>query len=106
MSSERRTAKRIKTNLRARWEGVLAQHEGAITDLSINGCFILTVDKVKPRELIRLDFELDEENQIYLWGEVVYLMSEIGFAVRFTGISDGEEQLLTSFIDAVATKAA
>lgn len=99
MLVERRTTKRIRTNLDARWEGVLAHHTGTVTDLSITGCFILTVDKVKPKELIRVEIEMPAAEWVYLWGEVVYQVSEIGFALRFTGISDAEEELLLRHIN-------
>ena len=86
---ERRTVDRVKVSLRVTWEGSLATLQGEITDLSINGCFILTDDKVSLRELIKLEIRQPRSGHLYLWGEVIYQMPEIGFGVRFTG---GEEE--------------
>jgi len=95
---ERRRAPRIKVNLPARWEGVLTLREAAVTNLSINGCFVLTGGKVQPKELIRLEIYLSDDQVIYVWSEVVDEAEEIGFAVRFTSVSDEEQKQLDQFI--------
>jgi len=99
MEKERRGAPRIRVNLPARWEGVLARSEATITDLSRTGCFVLTGGKVEVKELISLEIELPEKDCIHIWGEVVDEASEIGFAVRFNSISEPEEHRLWSFIE-------
>ena len=95
---ERRRQPRIEVNLPARWEGVLTERAAAVTSLSINGCFVLTGGKVAPKELIRLEINLPDNQVIYLWSEVVDEAEEIGFAVRFTSISDEEHEQLDRFI--------
>ncbi|HEX8142983.1 MAG TPA: PilZ domain-containing protein [Pyrinomonadaceae bacterium] len=97
--SERRIAERVRVNLNAHWEGVLARREGTISDISANGCFILTSDEAEKGELVRLEIETPTEGWIYLWGEVVYLIEEMGFAVRFTGASESEQTMLALLID-------
>ncbi|HVS83254.1 MAG TPA: PilZ domain-containing protein [Pyrinomonadaceae bacterium] len=95
---ERRTAERIRINFKARWEGLTGQGRGSICDLSSTGCFILTGGEVKPGELIR--FEIHFPNQIALvWGQVVYAVAEMGFALRFAFSSDEETRALASLID-------
>jgi len=96
---ERRQAERVYVRLNARWEGVLAQCEGHIADLSLTGCFVLTSDRVKPKELIRVEIQLPTEGWIYLWGEVVYQIPEMGFALSFTGIEEMERAMLNLLID-------
>lgn len=96
--AERRRAPRVKVNLPTRWEGVLAQRDGAVTSLSINGCFVLTGGKVESKELIRLEMDLPDGQTIYLWSEVVDEAEDIGFAVRFTSMTDEEEEQLRRFI--------
>lgn len=76
----------------------MARYEGVVTDISINGCFLLTVDKVTAKELIRLELELPKTGWIYLWAEVVYQIPEMGFALSFTGMTDAEEALLRNYI--------
>jgi hypothetical protein len=85
-SAERRRAERVKANIKVSWEGVLEQKEGTIVDLSINGCFILTAHLVETGELIRLEME----NSLVIWGQVIYQIEEMGFALKFSAAM-GEE---------------
>lgn len=98
---ERRQAPRVRVDLPARWEGVLAQREATITNLSINGCFVLSGGNVEPKELVRLEINLPDGEPIYLWSEVVDPADEIGFAVRFTSTSDEEHARLEEYINGV-----
>lgn len=99
MNEEKRGTERIEVSLDARWEGVLAQCAGTVVDLSMTGCFILTSDLAAHAELIRLEVELPTGGAIYLWGEVVYKINEMGFGVRFTGMSEAEQSMLDLLID-------
>ena len=99
--AERRQAERVYVQLNARWEGVLAQCEGHIVDLSTTGCFVLTADRVKPKELIRVEIQLPTEGWMYLWGEVVYRIEDMGFALHFTGVSDMEQAMLNLLLEFV-----
>lgn len=103
--AERRQAERVYVRLDARWEGVLAQCEGHIVDLSTTGCFVLTSDRVKTKELIRVEIQLPTEGWMYLWGEVVYRIEDMGFALRFTGVSEMEQALLNLLLDFVRDEA-
>lgn len=104
--SERREAERYQVKLNARWEGVLAQRAGTIVDISSTGCFLLTRDEVAPKELIRIEIQLPTERWICLWAEVVYKISEMGFALRFTGSTDTEQTMLNLLLDMLAESAA
>ena len=99
--TDRRQAERVYVRLNARWEGVLAQCEGHIVDLSTTGCFVLTSDRVKTKELIRVEIQLPTEGWMYLWGEVVYRIEDMGFALRFTGVSDMEQAMLNLLLEFV-----
>ena len=87
--SERRRFERVKVNRKVQWEGVLEQKEGTLVDLSVGGCFILTSHLVEPRELIRLEIE----GALTVWGEVIYQIKEMGFALRFNAGLDEQQQL-------------
>lgn len=97
--SDRRITQRYRVHLNAQWEGVLARRAGTISDISSTGCFILTSDEVEQGELVRLEIETPTEGWIYLWGEVVYLIQEMGFAVRFTGAGENEQAMLALLLD-------
>jgi hypothetical protein len=94
---ERRAAERLRIDLSARWEGLLTQGRGAVSDLSSLGCFVLTSGEVKPGELIRLEISFPQE-VASLWGQVVYAVPEIGFAMRFV-FSGNDERILNRLIN-------
>jgi hypothetical protein len=98
-NDERRGAPRAKVNLPARWEGVVSQQHASVTNLSVNGCFLLSGGSVEARELIRLEITLPNNDHIYPWAEVVEAAGEIGFAVRFTMMDDEEQERLNRFIN-------
>ena len=86
---ERRQRERVRVSLDACWEGVTAQCGGLVVDLSEAGCFILTSDRVVPRETVRLELRPRWGGRVYVWGEVVYQVAEMGFALSF--VRDGED---------------
>ncbi len=98
-TGERRRAERLRTSLQASWEGILTSRRGTVTDISPTGCFILTRDDVQPQELIRLEVHSPTGRAICLWGEVVYKVEEMGFALRFTGTEPAEQEMLKLLLD-------
>jgi len=86
-------------NLAAKWEGVLSQMSGTVTDISTGGCFVLTADRVQLDELIRLEIQLLGGKLIIIWGEIVYRASDIGFGLRFTGCSEQEQIVIERLVD-------
>lgn len=100
LSSERRKAERFRTSLGASWEGVLTRRTGTIVDISTTGCFVLTSDEdVQEHELVRLEIESPTGRAIYLWGEVVYQLPEMGIALRFTGTDPTEQKMLELLLE-------
>ena len=100
MLEDRRKDDRVKIDLKVSWEGALTQLEGAIVDLSTSGCFILSDDRVRLGELIRVVIYPPGCDALYIWGEVVYQIPEMGFAVRFTGASESDVEFLRRIVKA------
>ncbi|HJT67417.1 MAG TPA: PilZ domain-containing protein [Pyrinomonadaceae bacterium] len=96
---DRRSAPRVRVNLPARWEGVLSRESATVTDLSRNGCFVLTGGKVEVKELVWLEINLTETQTVNLWGEVVDAASEIGFALKFNSSTPEGEAILAGFLE-------
>src|SRR2546425_8918240 len=95
---ERRTAKRVRLNLRTHWETLMTQGQGMVSDLSSTGCFVLSGGEVHPGELTRLEIHFPE-GLASLWGEVVYSIAEMGFAIRFKFASKSERRALNKLIE-------
>jgi hypothetical protein len=94
---ERRTAPRLHTKLSVRWETLHTSGRGEICDLSSTGCFILTGGEVSSPELARITLALPSELAT-LWGNIVYTISEMGFAVRFVFGSKADQELIERVI--------
>lgn len=95
---ERRQAERFRLNLQSRWESLLAQGRGAVCDLSASGCFVLAATELKSRELVRLEIQFPN-HLVFVWGQTVYLVPEMGFAVRFVFSEENESRALRKLIE-------
>ena len=95
---ERRTAERIRINLRARWEGLFSQGRGTICDLSPTGCFVLTGGEVTTGELVRLEMHFPGRIDL-VWGQVVYAIAEMGFALRFALGDEDDRRALDELVE-------
>lgn len=89
---ERRSAQRLRTNINVRWETLKDQGRGSVCDLSDTGCFILGGGSVRSGELLQMQLYVEDEI-VALWGQIVYVVSEMGFAVRFIFAKDDELRL-------------
>jgi hypothetical protein len=99
MEKDRRRAPRMRVKLPARWEGVLSRENGTVTDLSRNGCFLLTGGKVEMKELVWLEIQLNDQQTVNFWAEVVDQASEIGFALKFNSSSPEDEAALARYLE-------
>jgi hypothetical protein len=96
--TERRSARRLKVSLDACWEGTRAQCGGLVVDLSEAGCFILTSDRVAPREMVRVELRPSPDERVQVWGEVIYQVPEMGFGLRFVEARDGWRETLAHLV--------
>ena len=101
MEFERRAAPRARVKLSARWEGVLSRENATVTDISRNGCFVLTGGKVEPKELVWLEIHLTDQHTVNFWAEVVDAASEIGFALKFNSSSPEDEAALATYLEGI-----
>jgi hypothetical protein len=87
---ERRESPRYRVSLRARWGGGEWEgREGTVTDLSADGCFVMTEDTVAEGKLVQVQVELPEGVALPLWGAVIHRVEGRGFALRFSTFSQG-----------------
>lgn len=101
MEKDRRSAPRARVKLAARWEGVLSRENATVTDLSRNGCFVLTGANAEVKELVWLEIQLTEQQKVNFWAEVVNEASEIGFALKFNSSSPEDEAALAKFLEGI-----
>ena len=97
--NERRRLGRLIVNINVDWEGVNGRQQGAINDLSSEGCFILCSGEVEDGEYVKVFLPLADGMKVQFWGEVVNHIFEIGFAVRFIELSNAQKDFLEKLID-------
>ncbi len=95
---ERRQHERFLLNLPVRWESLLTRGRGTVCDLSGSGCFLLSPRAAKTGELIRLEIDFGN-HLVFAWGDVVYAVEEMGFALRFVFIEENEARALRKLIE-------
>ena len=101
MEKDRRSAPRVRVKLPARWEGVLSRENATVTDLSRNGCFVLSGGNVEMKELVSLEIQLTDDQKVHFWAEVVNQAAEIGFALKFNSSSPEDEAALANFLESI-----
>ncbi len=94
MSEDKRSDQRVSTNLPARWGGVTGDHEGRIEDLSLWGCFLNTVGRADVGEVIGVEIKMPNGEWLALGGEVTSCQPGIGFGIKFTFLTEDEEETL------------
>lgn len=100
---ERRQAERLRLNLPSRWQSLLTQGRGSVCDLSATGCFLLTDGDVRPAELVRLEIDFGAHS-VFVWGNVVYRVAEMGFALRFVFSEENERRSVANLIEKLQEK--
>ena len=96
---DRRNNERFSVNIEVEWEGLVGRKAGTISDISVNGCFVLCSGDVQDSENVKIFFPLTDGRTIQFWGEVANHALEIGFAMRFIELSDAQKDFLEKFID-------
>ena len=98
MSEDKRSDQRVSTNLPARWGGVTGDHEGRVEDLSLWGCFLNTVGRADVGEVIGVEVKLPTGDWLALGGEVTSYQQGIGFGIKFTFLTEEEEETLKELL--------
>ncbi len=98
---DRRSKKRDAVTIDVEWEGLVGRQQGTISDLSIDGCFILCSGEVENGETVKLFFPVADGMKVQFWCEIVNHVYEIGFGVRFIELNDAQQTFLRSLIESI-----
>ena len=79
----------------------MSRENATVTDLSRNGCFVLTGGEVELKELVWLEIHLSDQQTVTFWAEVVNQAAEIGFALKFNSTSPEDEAALAQFLEGI-----
>jgi hypothetical protein len=96
---DRRTEQRYSLELNVNCEGSSGPFNGTMSDLSSNGCFVLASGDVEDGDRVRVEIPLLVGGTVALLGEVANHVPEIGFGMRFVGLTDAQRSYLGRFTD-------
>lgn len=97
--TERRRVERYPVNIDIEWAGAAGRKNGTISDISIEGCFVLSSGEVTDGETVKLFLPLTGGMKVQFDCEVSNHVFEIGFAVVFASLSPAQKDFLKKFIE-------
>ncbi len=98
-SEDRRSKKRYPINLDVEWESHAGRRSGTLSDISENGCFVLSEVDVTDGELVKVFIPLSDGMKVEFMGQVANYVYEIGFAVNFLSMSEAQREFINNFME-------
>ncbi len=100
MTQERRLEGRIPVLMEIQLLSTAGKYQARTADLSNGGCFVETLGKVEVGEVIHFKLRLPSGEWLELEGQVMYEYPNVGFGLRFTGISEAQQKRLEWLVKA------
>jgi hypothetical protein len=95
MRENTRLDERYTLPLELHWQSLSGKHEARISDISLGGCYVESLAQVSIGEEVRFEIQLPTGGRMPLSGEVMHHQPNLGFGLRFAGLSVMERNVLT-----------
>ncbi len=95
---DRRSAQRHRITLEIHWQGRHGRAKGTISDLNMDGCFVLAGGEVSDGETVHVFIPIGDGMKAQFTGLVTNHEDDIGFAVRFAGLGQAQQDVLDNLI--------
>jgi len=95
---ERRGSNRYPVEMDIEWEGSQGRHPGTLSDVSLDGCFVLSSGDIEDGDEVKVFVPLADGMKVQFDGKVANHVYEIGFGVRFGQLSAAQRDLLTQMV--------
>ena len=80
----------------------MGRRQATISDVSIDGCFVLTSGDFDDGQIVKLFFPLSNGNTALFWGKIVNHVFDIGFGLKFVAVTDIQQSLLKKLLGSLA----
>ena len=97
---ERRSTNRFPVEVDVQWQGAGERLPGSISDVSLDGCFVLSSGDVTDGETVRLFIPLADGMKVEFSGRVANHLFEIGFGLKFDQLSAAQRDVLGHLVRA------
>ena len=95
---ERRGSNRYPVDVAIEWEGGAGRQPGSLSDVSLDGCFVLSSGDVNDGDRVKLFIPLADGMKVEYGGRVANHVFEIGFGVKFDQLSVAQRDLLVKIV--------
>lgn len=99
MTDDRRSNKRKRILLEAKWESMSHTHEARVDDVSLGGCFVNTYGRVELQEAVNLQILMSSGEWLALRGRVASYHPGVGFGLSFDAPTEEESAMLRELIE-------
>lgn len=96
--NERRASNRFPIEIDVDWETTGGRQSGTISDVSLDGCFVLGSGEVNDGDSVKLFVPLADGMKVQFDGTIANHVFEIGFGVKFTQLSAAQRELLIKLV--------
>lgn len=97
---ERRSSNRYAVDVEVEWEGSGGRQPGRISDVSLDGCFVLSSGDVADGEAVKIFVPLADGMKVQFDARVANHVYEIGFGVKFEPLVTAQRDLLVQLVHA------
>lgn len=97
---ERRGSNRFHVEVDVEWQVGETRQPGSISDVSLDGCFVLCSGQVADGDLVRLFIPLADGMKVEFNGRVANHVMEIGFGLKFDQLSSAQRDVLAKLVRA------
>ena len=92
--TERRATNRFPVEVDVQWQGSGSRMPGSVSDVSLDGCFVLSSGDVTDGETVKLFVPLADGMKVEFSGRVANHVMEIGFGLKFDQLSAAQRDVL------------
>lgn len=95
---ERRGSVRYPLEVDIEWEAGEGRQHGSVSDVSLDGCFVLSSGEVNDGDAVKMFVPLADGMKVQFSGTVANHVYEIGFGIKFTTLSVAQRELLVKMV--------
>src|ERR1035437_1774267 len=96
--SERRGIARYPVDWDVEWEAFGGRSPGTLSDVSLDGCFVLSSGDINDGDPIKIFVPLTDGMKVQFSGRVANHVYEIGFGIKFDPLSAAQRELLVKMV--------
>jgi len=96
--TERRGTNRYPVEVDIEWVGSGERQHGTMSDVSLDGCFVLSSGDVSDGEYIKIFIPLADGMKVEFTGRVANHVFDIGFGLKFDQLTASQREFLINMV--------